>query len=55
MQKTNRLYFGNTWFTLPFRASGHWVVDATNKNVAEAWTKELATAMATMLNEKDAK
>jgi len=53
MQKTNRLYFGNTWFTLPFRVHGYWVEDATGKNVAEAASLELAKALADMLNKKD--
>jgi hypothetical protein len=52
MQKTNRLYFGNTWFTLPFRVHGYWVEDATGKNVAEAASLELAKALAAMLNGK---
>ena len=50
MQNTNRLYFGNTWFTLPFRAQAYWVEDATGKTVAEAASLELAKALADMLN-----
>ena len=50
MNKANRVYFGTTWFTLPFRAHGYWVEDATGKNVAEAATLELAMALAELLN-----
>jgi hypothetical protein len=53
--KTKRVYLGDTWFTLPFRVHGLWVEDATGKNVAEAYSYELAKALAKMLNEKEAK
>jgi len=54
MNKANRVYIGTTWFTLPFRARGYWVEDATGKNVAEAWSRELAKAIAETLNKKEA-
>ena len=54
MNKANRVYFGTTWFTLPFRVHGYWVEDATGKNVAEAATRELAKAIAETLNAKGA-
>jgi len=54
MNKAKRVYFGTTWFTLPFRVHGYWVEDATGKNVAEAWSRELALAIAESLN-KEAK
>ncbi len=47
---TKRAYFANTWFTLPFRANGFWVEDATGKNVAEAHSREIAKALAETLN-----
>ncbi len=50
MMKTKRIYFADTWFTLPFRTHGYWVEDATGKNVAEAASRELATALAKYLN-----
>ena len=46
---TKRYYFAGTWFLPPFRASHHWVEDATGKNVAEAASLELAKALADML------
>jgi len=54
MNKANRVYFGTTWFTLPFRARGYYVEDATGKEVAEAKSLELARALAELLN-KEAK
>jgi hypothetical protein len=48
----NRKYFAGTWYTLPFRAHGFWVEDATGKSVAEAWSRELAKALAAMLNKE---
>ena len=51
MNKTNRYYFGNTWFTLPFRTHGYWVEDATGKNVAEAASTELAKELAKFLTQ----
>lgn len=52
MNSKNRVYFGTTWFTLPFRAHHLMVLDASSKFVAEAWTRELAKALAEMLNAK---
>lgn len=49
MNKTKRYYFANEWFMPPFRTHGYWVEDATGKNVAEASSRELAIALATML------
>ena len=54
MNKAKRIYFGTTWFTLPFRAHNYFVEDATGKPVAEAATLELAKALAEMLNTKGA-
>jgi hypothetical protein len=54
MNKTKRFYFANEWFLPPFRVHGYWVEDATGKNVAEAASRELAKALADMLN-KEAK
>jgi len=54
MNKAKRIYFGTTWFTLPFRAHGFWVEDATGKSVAEAFSTDLARALAEMLNAKGA-
>ena len=48
--KPKRLYYGDTWFTLPFRTHGYWVEDATGKNVAEAASRELAEALKKTLN-----
>jgi hypothetical protein len=50
MQQNKRIYFGDTWFLPPFRTHGLWVEDATGKNVAEAYSYELAKAMAELLN-----
>ena len=56
MNKTKRFYFGADWFLPPFRVTGYWVEDATGKNVAEAASPQLATALADMLTKaaKDA-
>ena len=51
--KPSRLYFGNTWFTMPFRVHGYWVEDATGKNVAEAASLDLAKAMKDALNKME--
>ena len=52
MNKTNRIYVGDTWFLPPFRTHGYWVEDATGKSVAEAASLELAKALVIMLNAK---
>ena len=48
--KPKRLYYGDTWFTLPFRVHGYWVEDATGKNVSEAASLALAKALKETLN-----
>ncbi len=50
-----RLYYANTWFTMPFRVHGYWVEDATGKNVAEAARRELAEAIKQTLNAMEPK
>jgi len=50
-EKPKRIYYANTWFTLPFRAHWCWVEDAKGKNVAEAASPELAKALVETLNE----
>jgi hypothetical protein len=47
---TKTVFFGAKRFVLPFRAHGYWVEDARGKNVAEAASRELATALAKLLN-----
>ena len=53
-KETGNVYFADTWFKPPFRAHHLMVLDAKSKFVAEAWSKELADAMAKLLN-KEAK
>lgn len=48
--ETKKLYYGNTWYTFPFRVHGYWVEDATGKNVAEAASLELAKAIKDTMN-----
>lgn len=50
--KKKTVYFGGEWFTTPFYSNGYWVEDATGKNVAEARDRELAKALADLLNTK---
>lgn len=47
---TKTAIFGHKTFVLPFRAYGFWVEDARGNNVAEAASRELATALAKLLN-----
>lgn len=53
MTNTNkRVFLGGTWFTLPFKAHGLWVDDATGKSVAEAVDYVMAKALADTLNKE---
>jgi hypothetical protein len=38
-------------YVLPFRAHGYWVEDSRGRNVAEAVSKEVAAALAKLLND----
>ena len=48
MNKT--LQVGDTFFRMPFRATGYWVEDANRKNVAECASGAIAKALADLLN-----
>jgi hypothetical protein len=48
-KNTKRAFYAGRWYTLPFRANGLWIEDATGKPVAEGETRELAKSVAESL------